>query len=579
MAGLLNLRARRISALLLVVLTLVSLTFAQFSLPAMAQANGRTRLVLLLVGDQFSYNYLARYQDKFTSGGFRLLLDRGANYTNCRYQHATTQSAVGHAIIATGSYPWANGIVADEWYNRRKARNLTAVSDDNAQLVGANGTAGSTRLLQGTTIGDQMKLASNGRSKVIAVSLKDKSSLLMGGRLATNAWWWDTKTGAFVTSSQYGREVPSWVQAFNDQHYSEKFVGKPWQRLMPETQYGASTRDDYPHERPLPNEGRQFPHVIGAAGAAGEPFYTSFAMTPWANQMLCDFSREAIEREALGQHTDADLLAVSFSSGELLGQSFGPYSQEVEDLCLRLDQSLANLFQYVDQKIGLDNCLIVFTADHGVVPMPEFLKERGVDGGRVDPKVFKNLLDSALDQRLGQDDWIEAFEPPNLYLNLGSIEKQKFRQPEVEALASKLALTVPGIGEAYTAGELLLNQLPSGPYTEAVRKSYYWGRSGELYIMPKPGYIFISETNGTNSGSPYVYDTQVPLLLMGGQVQGGRYGHAASPADVAPTIATILGIESPALCEGKVLAECLLNPPRARVSIPDATPVDPKKKR
>ena len=549
-------------------LMLLTLMLAVQSHPATAQGFVRPKLVLLLVVDQFSYNYLSRYQDKFSSGGVRLLLDKGASFTHCRFENANTQTAVGHSIIATGAYPWATGIVGDSWYDRRRNKSITAVTDEDKTLVGANGPAGGPHLLQGTTIGDEMKLASNGRSKVITMSLKDSSALLLGGRLANAAYWWDTHTGNFVTSSQYGREVATWARDFNDQHYADKYLGKPWQRLMPETQYTSSTRDDYPYERGIAGDGKQFPHVItGGANSPGEQYYNAFAMTPWANEMLCDLAKAAVEKESLGQHTDPDLLAVSFSANDFLGQAFGPYSQESEDLMLRLDQSLSGLFQYVDSKLGLDNCLIVLTSDHGVCPIPEFMKERGMEGGRIDPKTFKTLLDSALDTRLGQEDWIEDFEPPQLYLNLNAIDKEKYRQPDVEALTAKIAHSVPGVGEVCTAVQFFTNQLPSGPLTNAMQKDYYWGRSGELFVTPKPGFIFNSETNGTISGSPYNYDTQVPLIIAGPGVQNGRYGQTASPADIAPTISSLLGIEPPSLSEGRVLSEALQTTP-TRVHLP-----------
>lgn len=556
-----NKRFRRVTAL-----ALGMLFFSLQVLPVQAQSSpSRPKLVVLLIADQFSYNYIPRYLDKFTSGGIKLLMDRGATFTDCKFANASTQTAVGHSIIATGAYPWATGIVGDEWYDRRKSKPISAVSDESMKIVGANGTGSSSHFMQGTTIGDQMKLATNGRSKVVTISLEDRSALLLAGKLANGAYWWDTKTGAFVTSAQFGTELSAWAQAFNDTHYADKYLGKPWQRLLPETQYTASTHDDYPHEKGITGDGKQFPHVItGGANAPGEAYYSAFAMTPWSNQMICDFAKEAIDKESLGLHTDPDMLSVSFSAGELLGSAFGPYSQEVEDLTLRLDQSISGLIQHIDQKVGLDNCLIVFTADHGVAPIPEFLKERGLDSSRIDVKNFKTSLDSQLDARLGPEDWVESFQPPNLYLNLNAIDKQKYRQPDVEALSAKMAHSIAGVGEVYTAAQFFTNQLPSGPLMDAVRKSYYWGRSGELFVMPRPGHIFISESTGTATGSPYNYDTQVPLIISGSNVQNGRFGQTSSPADIAPTITNILGIEQPSLCEGRVLSEALSGSTRAR---------------
>lgn len=539
-------------------LVLISQAFIFTGQKAHGAGAEKPKLVVVMVADQFCYDYLSRYSEKFATGGFKYLLDNGANFVNCRYQDVVTQTAPGHSIISTGAYPWATGVVANSWYSRGERKPVMAVGSDRLNLVGANGKGAGTRRMLGTTIGDQMKLSTNGRSKVITASLKDRGALFLAGHMANNAFWWDMRSGTFVSSSQYGSVLPGWVKSFNDQHYADTYFGKPWQRLLPENQYIASTRDNYSWERPIPGDGVQFPHVVsGGASSPGGAYYNAFAMTPWANQMLADFAKQAIERERLGQHQECDFLGISFSAGDYLGHAFGPYSQEVEDLVLRLDQTLMSFFQYLDQKVGLNKCVIVFTADHGVMPAPEFLKAKGFDAGRIDPGSFKRILDAALDSRLGEEDWVEAFQPPNLYLNLDAIDKQKYRQPDVEALAAKIARSVPGVGDVYTAVQFFLNQLPSGPKADLARRSYFWGRSGELMVLTKPGYIFTSKNNGTTHGSCYAYDSQVPLIISGTQVRGGRYDRNVSPADIAPTIAAILGIQAPALCEGQALSEAL----------------------
>lgn len=571
-------RITRLAALF--ILASVILACSPVSVLAQASQAAKPRLVLLIVADHFSYNYLSRYQDKLSSGGFRFLTEHGANFTNCRLQNATAQNAVGQAAISSGANPWLNGIVGDEWYYHR-AKTVSAVADDSARLVGANGPGASPHRLMATTIGDQMKLATNGRSKVISLSLRDSSAIILGGALANYALWFDTRTGGMVSSSQYGSDLPGWVKTFNDQHYADKYFGKPWQRSLPESEYTASTRDDYPHETMLQGDGRQFPHVItGGATAPGEAYYNRFVMTPFANQMIGDLARDAIEREYLGQHPETDLLAVSFSAGDYLNSAFGPYSQEAEDLVIKLDQTLSTLFQHVDRRVGLNNCLIVFTAAHSTLPIPEFLKERRLNAGRIDPKSFMTLLDSALDSRLGPDDWIEAFEPPNLYLNFEAMDKQKIRQPDLEGLAASLARTIAGIQEVVASHQLLLNQVPSSALTDAIRKSYYWKRSGELFVVPRPGFVFSSQTSGTASGSPYGYDTQVPLIMYGASVRGGRYTETVSPTDIAPTIAAVLGIEAPSLCEGSALSQALAQlhgPPAPRLA--PAQPEAPLKSR
>lgn len=548
----------------LVVLLLIS---AQSASAQLMQSNA-PRLVLLLVVDQFSSDFLSRFGDKFGPNGFRYLQDHGAVFTNCRYKQATTVTAVGHSIIATGAHPWATGVIANDWFDRKAGKEIAAVNMATAdktiqlQMVGATGPGASAQAMVGTTFGDSMKMATNGRAKVLSMSLKDRGALFLGGKLGNGSFWFDDRTGSFVSSSQYGTSLPVWVRAFNDQHYADKFFGKPWQRLLGENDYAASAKDDYSYEGALPGDGRVFPHVItGGASSPNEAFYGTFMITPFANQMLADLAKEAIDKESLGQHTDPDLLAVSFSTPDYVGHLFGPQSQEAEDTMLRLDQTLANLLQFVDKRVGLNHCLVVVTGDHGVAPIPEFMRERGaargIDGGRIDPKAFRMLLDSALDARLGPGDWISDFAPPNLYLNLAEIDRQKYKDNEVQALAANLAHSIPGIGEVFTSAQLFTNQPPNSPYIDAVRRSYYWGRSGDLYVMPKPGYIFSGSPTGTTHGSAYAYDQQVPLILAGGPIRSGKYGQDASPADIAPTISSILNVPVPPLSEGRVLQEAI----------------------
>jgi arylsulfatase A-like enzyme len=351
---------------------------------------------------------------------------------------------------------------------------------------------------------------------------------------------------------------------------AEKYTGKPWQRLLAESAYGSATHDDYQYERSLPGDGKLFPHVI-TAPQPGEGAYSTLALTPMANQMALDLAKDCFEKENLGTHADCDYLAVGLSAGGKLSEYFGPNSQEAEDLLLRMDQGISGLLTAIDQKVGLNNCLIVFTADSGASPIPEFMKERGLEGGRIDPKSFKTMLDSTLDNRLGQADWIESFDPPHVYLNFKAIDENKYRQPDVETLAAKVAHSIPGVSEVITSAQLYANQVPNGQSSDAVRKSYYWGRSGELFIIPKPGWIFSSENTGTANGSPYTYDTQVPLYMYGMGINAGHYLHSVSPADIAPTLSGILGIESPSLCEGQALAPAIatfLGPFRPRVADP-----------
>ncbi len=462
----------------------------------------RPKLVVLIVADAFSYPLLAQCHDKFTTLGLRRIMDYGAHFTYCHYQQATNQTACGQSVIATGAHPWATGIVGDNWYDRKRNKLVSAVtSADNL----ANAASDNHQII-GTTIGDELKL-SNARSKVYTVALKDSDALLLAGKLANNAFSWDVRTGCFVGASQYGT-----------------FIG------------GANKK-------------------LGST--ASDLSTTLDKSSPRANQVIADFAKDLITQEGLGQDEDPDLLGMNFSATEASLGHWGPHSQSHKELIVELDQTIADFLQFLDQKIGLSDCLVVFTADHGMAPVPEYLRDKGAEAGRIDSKAFRTQLNAALASRLGKDDWIEEFEPPNLYLNLNTIDRQQRRQPDVEALTAKLVHSLPGTGEVYSAFQFFVNQVPNGPFATAVRKSYFWGRSGELYIMPKTGYIFSNDSEGTACGSPYTYDAHVPLILFGSNIRAGYYSETTSPADIAPTIATLLGINSPSLCEGRVLSESL----------------------
>lgn len=548
----------------------ISALSAQAAAPAV-----KPKLVVLIVAQALTLSGMNRFADKFGTGGLRFLSESGANFSNCRFVSASAQSASGCATIVTGAHPWAHGIISDQWFDRRKSKSISAVFDESSQMVGANAVAGSSKFLQGTTLGDQMKLATNGRSKVFSIGVSDSQALLLGGRLANLALWFDSRTGNFVTGTQYAHDLPTWAKNFNDQRQAEKYSGKPWQRLLAETQYGSATHDDYQYERALPGDGKLFPHVI-TSPLPGEGAYSTLALTPMANQMALDLAHDCFEKENLGTHVDPDYLAIGLSAGGKLSEFFGPNSQEAEDMLLRMDQGISGLLTAIDQKVGLNNCLIVFTADSGASAIPEFLKERGLEAGRIDPKSFKTFLDSTLDNRLGQADWIESFDPPHVYLNFKAIDDNKYRQPDVETLAAKVAHSIPGVSEVITSAQLYGNTVPNGPSSDAVRKSYYWGRSGELFVIPKPGFIFSGENTGTANGSPYTYDTQVPLLIYGTGIVGGRYQSSVCPVDIAATVSGLLSIENPSLNEGQALTPALApfsGPYRPRV--PDAPVAGP----
>lgn len=514
------------------------------------------RLVVGIVIDQFRYDYLTRFADQFGEGGFKRLLNGGAVFTNANYIHVPTYTACGHATFMTGSIPGMDGIIGNEWYDRDLGKRVTSVIDSKVKLLGGrDGAAGmSPSRLVGSTIGDELKLESAGQAKVVGVSLKDRSAILPAGKHPNGAYWFDLNTGNLVSSTYYFNDLPEWVKKFNHDMRPDRFFGKRWEKLLPESSYRRSTADEMPYEKF--SAGNKFPYTItGGEETPGPRFYTQFQYTPFANDYLIDFAKAAIESEQLGADDVTDLLTVSFSSNDLVGHSYGPYSQEVQDMTLRTDRTLAELFNYLDRKIGLDRVVIALTADHGVAPVPAHAQQLGF-GGTIEPKSVKDAVQNALNKSFGDEKWILDFVNGNFYLDEAAIERHKLNVEDVERVASQAVMKIAGIAECFTRSQILSGRLPQTKAARAVTNGFYPQRNGNLVVVPQP-FFFIGENITTTHGTPYSYDTHVPVILYGAGVAPGAYVAVASPADIAPTLAAMLKIEIPSNSVGRILSEAI----------------------
>jgi predicted AlkP superfamily pyrophosphatase or phosphodiesterase len=514
------------------------------------------RLVVGIVIDQFRYDYLSRFRDQFGAGGFERLLEGGAVFTNANYIHVPTYTACGHATFMSGATPSMNGIIGNEWFDRESGKRITSVTDGKAKLLGGrDGAAGmSPSRMIGSTIGDELKLASGGQAKVIGVSLKDRSAILPAGKHPNGAYWFDLNTGNLVSSTYYFSDLPEWVKKFNKELRPDRFFGKRWEKLLPESAYQRSTADDAPYEKF--SAGNKFPYVInGGEEVAGQRFYTQFQYTPFANDYLVDFAKAAVEGEQLGADDTTDLLTVSFSANDLLGHACGPYSQEVQDMTLRTDRSLAELFNYLDRKIGLDRVVIALTADHGVAPVPAHAQQFGL-GGIIEPKSVTDAIESALNKSFGDEKWVQALVYDNVYLDEAVIERHKLAVEEVERVASQAVVKIAGVAECFTNSQILSGRLPQTKIARSVANGFQARRNGNLIIVAQP-FFFLSEGITTTHGSPYSYDTHVPVILYGAGIAPGTHHSDASPADIAPTLATLLKIEIPSNCMGRILSEAI----------------------
>jgi hypothetical protein len=550
--------------------------------PAPGLIERRPSLVVAIVVDQFRYDYIERFRDLFGPRGFNRLLAGGAFFTNANYDYAPTTTAPGHAAIFTGSVPALDGIVGNEWYDRASGKVLVMVSDDSSHLVtpsgtgpenppGGDGRAGSQktvarpgvspRNLIGTTIGDQIRMSDNFRSKVVAISLKDRAAVLPGGLRPNGAYWFDAQTGAFVTSDYYMKELPPWVSRFDATTRPDKYFGVEWKQAAPAAAY----------ERAQPAatgaagsaNAKGFPYVVGGGEEKPGPrFYSAFEITPFASDYLEQFAKAAIQGESLGSGSFPDLLTISFSSPDLAGHAYGPDSPEIVDTYIRLDATIADLLDYIDKGVGLQNCVIAVTGDHGVSPVPEYLQSRGLPAQRVSGEACKKAVENALTERFGGSKWVLAMVNDQLYLDRKQMEKLKLNPAEAERVAGEAAMTVPGIADFYTRSRILNGEIQPGPISRRVSNGFNPQRSGDVWIITRPFSFFSEGGSGTTHGSPYNYDTHVPVILFGPGVRQGRYDTSCTPSDIAPTLAALLHIEPPSNRYGRVLTEALALEPR-----------------
>jgi predicted AlkP superfamily pyrophosphatase or phosphodiesterase len=566
-------RMRRRSPLvfvLIIALLLGSVTKAQRT---QSFEQKRAKLVLLIVVDQFRYDYLERFGDLFVANGLKRLMRDGASWTQSNYDHVPTYTAPGHATMMTGAYPAESGIVGNEWLDRASGKRITSVTDESVKLLGGgpNDIASSPSRLMSSTVGDELRLATNDRSKVIGISVKDRSAILPAGRHANAAYWFSTTTGNMVSSTYYFNALPAWVNTFNATRPADKYFGAKWERLLPESEYLKRAGPDSTPWETVTSAGdtNTFPHTItGGATGPGNTFYWALDYSPFLNEMLDSFAQQAIVNEKLGQDDDTDVLTVSFSANDYVGHRYGPYSQEAMDASLRVDREIAKLLDFVDARVGLSNTLIAFTADHGVSPIPEQAAALGLGGGRIQAADLFAAIEKALSARYKPGtDYLLRFKEANtmrewminnnLYFNYDALRRDGVNVDEFSQIVCGAAITVPGIARCFTRNQLMRGATSvTDPIERRALHGFYPARSGDAVLVIEP-YKYLAETITATHGSPYSYDTHVPTIIMGPGVNPGRYLEAASPTDIAPTLSALLRITPPSSSVGRVLVEAL----------------------
>jgi len=540
----------------------------------------RPRLVLLIVVDQFRYDYLDRFDDLFVANGLRRLMREGASWTQSNYDHFPTYTAPGHGTIMTGAYPAETGIVGNDWPDRTTGKRVSSVSDTQEKLLGGkpDDQGSSPRKLMSSTIGDELRLVTNDRSKVIGVSIKDRSAILPAGRNANAAYWFSVTSGTMVSSTYYFDQLPAWVNNFNNPRPADQYFGKKWERLLSESEYIKRAGPDSPTWETVTAAGdtNSFPHTVtGGASTPGPAFYSAFDHSPFSNELILSFAQQAISNEQLGQDDDTDVLTVSFSGNDYVGHRYGPYSQEAMDVALRTDRQIATLLDFVQAKVGLANTLIAFTADHGVAPIPEHAGAIGLGGARIKTTDLLNALRAAIKAKYNPNvtspdptvDYIykfndngvarDGFMNGNIYFNYAALERDKVNAEELAQAVGMAALTVTGVARYFTRAQLLRGATSiTDPIERRVLHGFYPSRSGDVVLIAEP-FKYLGDTITATHGSAYSYDTHVPTIIMGAGVNPGRYLEPATPADIAPTLAALLRITQPPNATGRVLIEAI----------------------
>lgn len=517
------------------------------------------KLVVGIVIDQMKQEYLYRFQEKYGDEGFKRIISDGFMAKNTHYNYIPTKTAAGHASIYTGTTPRYHGIISNAWYSKVLGRMVYCAGDSTVKAIGnkAYKARMSPRNLQTTTITDELKLTSNFRSKVIGVSIKDRGSILPAGHTPDGAFWYDGKSGDFVSSSYYFNELPEWVNQFNNKKLVDKYLNQTWETSFPLSEYVESTVDKTAYENVWKGkETPTFPYNLEKLREKNGP-YSLISNTPFGNSLVLDFAKYALISQALGTDEIIDFLAVSLSSTDYVGHTFATNSIELEDTYIKLDKDLANFLSFLDSKIGKDEYLIFITADHGVVANPMFLEDNKLPGGYLSNSELKDEIKNNLNNRFGEGEWVANISNEQIFLNEELIEDSKWSIEEIEKEVVKSLYTLEEVSEVYTSDELkYVSQ--NDRQGQLLTNGYNKKLSGNILFNLKPGYLLNEYgKKGTNHGSGYTYDTHVPLLFYGTGISKGSTSRYVAITDIAPTLSMMLEISLPSASTGRPITELL----------------------
>ena len=541
-----------------------------------SHAGNKPKLILQITVDQLRGDLPTRYYNRLGEGGLRYLLDKGVVFNNAHHAHANTETIVGHVTLATGAHPSEHGMIGNIWFDRSTGVTTYNIEDPNHKLLtegadvdasteidptqkAASSDGRSPASILTTTFSDELSSLTAGKAKVFGISVKDRGAVSMAGH-SGKAFWFSKSTNEFVTSSYYYKKYPQWVVDWNAKKLPEQYSGKAWELMHPVDTYLFADRDDQEWEFDLAGYGRTFPHKFNTSD--NKYYSTYLTVSPAGDELTLEFAKAAINAEQIGSDDITDFLGVSFSATDYIGHFFGTSSLESEDNILRLDRTLANLFAFIDKKIGLDNTLIVLSADHGAPEAPGYLKSMGIPTGYVSPDTWdkKPAIDRIKSKFGIKGKLIEGYDHPYIYLSNEVIGNSKIDLLALEKAIVDELVRFPGVSTAVSSTALARGVVADNYLTRAMTNNYHPKRSGNVYVVFEPGW-FINNLDGLSvavvHGSPWPYDTFVPIIFAGHKLKPQTVSRRVHTVDVAPTLANIVGAKPPSGASGEVLLEVL----------------------
>ncbi|MFZ4523157.1 MAG: alkaline phosphatase PafA [Bacteroidales bacterium] len=528
------------------------------TLPVFAQLK-RPKLIVGIVVDQMRPDYLTRFYDQFGEGGIKTLMSGGFTMWNIHYNYIPTYTGPGHASIYSGTTPRYHGIIGNDIYYRDEKKSEYCVNDT-FNVVGNKitevGKGMSPHRLISTNICDELKICTNKRSKIISISLKDRAAILSGGHLADCVFWFDQKTGNFVSSSYYTKQFPLWVERFNDKNLAFSYTNEKWTPLYGNDYYSDCVTDtticaiSKTGEKVLP----LFPHDLQVTLNSKDAKYSLLYKSPMANSLLTDLAIDAIKNGELGSGGNPDFLAISYSSTDVVGHLYGPLSKEVKDTYLRLDHDLDRLIKTLDQTIGRENYVLFLTADHGAPEIPQYLVNQKIPAGYLYHKPLIQLASGFLDQKFSAGSWIDTLMNDQFFLNRKLISEKGLDLKTVQTQLADFLVQQKGIAFAYSASAMNESEFTAN-LAMCLQNGFQPKHSGDVLMVMEPGFFEYEDGYLVEHGSGYNYDTNVPLIWFGQHIQQGESWQLHHITDIAPTLSMILRIKYPSACIGNPITE------------------------